>query len=379
MYTPYTQPLPQPRYFAGLDVHLAYVSVAVVTRAGEVILEQRVDARRPEALLAALAPYHTPEVPLEAVVETCPFWPWLYELLEPAGVRMHLAHAKELRAIATSHRKTDERDAVLLARMLAAGLIPEVIARTAGERDVLTLLRHRASLVKLRTALANRVHAQLHQQRLALPRERLLRRTARAWLEETAWPQLLPEQRRLVRTHLALAGALTRLVRALDRRIAAVAAATPAAVVLQTVPGIGPYRGLLLATLLAPVERFPTPAKFVGYAGLAPRTRSSGGHTRHGPIPRSANHAVRGALVSAIATHLRAAPASALTAYYLRLKPRVGWRVARVATARRLAHVLYRMLSTGEAWREPSAVARPAPSAVASSGRGRWVSSHQRL
>lgn len=365
----YTQSSPQTRYFAGLDAHLAYVSVAIVTRAGEVVLERRISTRQPEQLLAALAPYHTASEPLEAVVETCPFWPWLYELLEPAGVRMHLAHAKELRAIATSHRKTDERDAVLLARMLAAGLIPEVMARTAAERDVLTLLRHRASLVKQRTALANRVHAQLHQQRLSLPREQLLRRATRAWLKETAWPRLLPEQRQLVRTHLALMGALTRLVRALDRRIAALATATPAAVVLQTVPGIGPYRGLLLATLLAPVSRFPTPAKFVGYAGLAPRTRSSGGHTRHGPIPRSANHAVRGALVSAIPTHLRVAPESALTAYYLRLKPRVGWRVARVATARRLAHVLYRMLSTGEVWRCSATVPLPAvpvPAAVAS-------------
>ena len=366
----HAQPAP---YFAGLDAHLAYVTVAVVTRGGEPVLEQRIAVTHPERLVAALAPFHSAERPLAAVVETCPFWAWLFDLLEPAGIRMCVAHARELRAIATSHRKTDERDALLLARMLAAGLIPHVVVRTRPERDVLALLRHRAVLVRDRTALANRIHAQLHLQRLALPRARLLRRAGRAWLRETAWPRLLPEQRRLIRTHLRLIRQLTTDVRALDRRIATRAAATPSAVLLQTVPGIGPYRGLLLATTLAPVTRFPSAAHLVGYAGLAPRTRSSGGHTRHGPIPRAANHAVRGALVSAIPSHVRVAPASPLSQYYARQKPRLGWRVARVAAARRLARVLYGMLATGEAWRgaaAPDEGAAAAPAAVTVPRRG---------
>jgi transposase len=354
------------QYFAGLDAHLAYVSVAVVTRAGEPVLERRISARHPEHLVATLAPFHGAGCQLDAVVETCPFWAWLFDLLEPEGIHMHLAHARELRAIASSHRKTDERDALLLARMLAAGLVPAVVARSPEQRNVLALLRHRAVLVRQRTSLANRIHAQLHLQRLALPRAKLLRREGRAWLRASAWPRLLPEQRVLVRTHLQLIRRLTQLVRALDRRIRVQAAASPTAMLLQTVPGFGPYRSLLLATTLAPVTRFPSPAKLVGYAGLAPRTRSSGGHTRHGPIPRAANHAVRGAIVSAIPTHLRHEPASALTQYYERLKPRVGWKVARVATARRLARVVYHMLSNQEPWRTapagettPSAAARP--------------------
>ena len=77
---------------------------------------------------------------------------------------------------------------------------------------------------------------------------------------------------------------------------------------LETIPGIGPYRGLLLATELSPITRFAVPEPLVSYAGLAPVTRSSGGHTRHGSIPKGANRWVRGALVSAIPSHVRAAP-----------------------------------------------------------------------
>ena len=88
-------------YFAGLDAHLKYVSLAVLDRRGQVARETSVSTREPEQLLAALAPYR----PLEVVVETCPFWPWLYDLLVPAGVGFHLAHAKQLRGSRPPRRK----------------------------------------------------------------------------------------------------------------------------------------------------------------------------------------------------------------------------------------------------------------------------------
>lgn len=120
----------------------------------------------------------------------------------------------------------------------------------------------------------------------------------------------------------------------------------------MTIPGIGPYRGLLLANEISPVDRFPRDGQLVSYGGLAPTTRSSGGHTRHGSIPKEANRWVRGALVSAIPSHVRVAPESALSAHYEKLKARLGWQVARVATARKLARIIYRMLKSGEPWRE---------------------------
>ena len=88
----------------------------------------------------------------------------------------------------------------------------------------------------------------------------------------------------------------------------------------------------------------------MSYAGLAPVTRSSGGHTHHGSIPQGANRWVRGALVSAIPTHVRWAPTSPVTMAYAQLKARLGWRVARVAAARKLARVVYVMLTRRTPW-----------------------------
>jgi transposase len=333
-------------YIAGIDAHTSYVVVAIVSKAGELVERRRVWVREPDRLVALLTPYR----PLEVVVETSSAWPWLYDLLVPQGVGFVLAHAKRLRHIAESNYKADEVDAELLARMHLAGLIPSVHTKSPEQREITRLVRHRGSLVQKRTALVNQMHAQLHQVGLRIERGRLLTKLGVRWLRHEAWPKLGPEQRRLIRTHLQLIATLRPLIRSLDRHIERVAAGVPATQVLQSVPGIGAGRALLIASEVLPIERFPTPARLVAYAGLAPVTRSSGGKTRHGALPVGANRWLRGALVRAVVSHVQHAPESWLSQYYAAQKARLGWPVARVATARKLCRALHAMLRTGELW-----------------------------
>lgn len=347
---------PHQAYFAGLDAHEEYVVIAVVDKTGTLVHEGRVRSGEAPQLVTALAPYHSAMRPLTVVVETSPFWPWIHDALVPSGIRFQLAHAQELEAIARSARKSDQRDARLLARMLAGDLIPPAYPKSPAQRDTACLLRHRAVLVRTRTMMANRIHSHLHAVGLGLPREQLLRKASRLWLVETAWPRLSPEQQHLIQAHWGLLRYFTQMIAALDARIKQRAAADPAACLLATIPGIGPYRSLVLVTELLPMTRYASVHKFVGYAGLAPITRSSAATVRRGPLPRAANRWVRGALVSAIPTHLRLAPQSRLSEYYARQKPRLGWPVARVAAARQLARIMYRMLATGECWREEAIV-----------------------
>lgn len=349
-------------YVAGIDAHTSYLVVAVVSKTGQLQEKRRVWVKEPGRLVELLSKYR----PLEVVVETSSSWPWLRDLLVPLGIGFVLAHAKRLRYIAQSNYKADEVDAELIARMHLAGLIPRVHAKPPEQREWTTLVRHRSSLAQKRTALANQIHAQLHQVGLQLERGRLLTRAGVQWLRREAWPHLGAEQRRLVRTHLKLIQTLRPLVRSLDQRIARVAAEVPVAVLLQSIPGIGPYRSLLIAAETQPIERFATPAKLVAYAGLAPVTRSSGGRTRHGALPRGANRWLRGALVRAVVSHVGTAPESWLSRYYTEKKGRLGWQVARVATARKLCRALHAMLRTGETWQHT----------LQQDGRGELLSPH---
>lgn len=334
-------------YYGGIDAHRSYLTVAIMDKEGNVVRERKRVPIGGEAMLEALEGFR----PLEVAVETCPFWPWIHDVLEPTEIGFHLAYAKELEAIAKAETKTDSVDARLLARMLAANLIPEVYPKPAVQREIVHLVRHRAALVTQRTGLVCRIHSHLHQQGMELARAKLLGQEGRRWLLEEAWPQLSVEQRVLVETHLELIDLLTVQIKRLDGRIEEQAGEHPGASLLQTIPGIGPYRSLQLVGEIEPISRFASPDHLVSYAGLAPRTRSSGGKTRYGSTPKAANRWVRGALVSAIPSHMHSTPESWLGTYYERQKERIGWQKARVAAARRLCRAIHAMLSTGEVWR----------------------------
>lgn len=335
-------------FVAGIDAHTRYVVVSVVNRAGERLLKPtRVRVEETKRLLTLLAPYR----PLEAVMETSSSWPWLSEVLSSADIGVVLAHARRLRAIAEATYKSDDIDAELLARMRLAGCIPAVYVTAAAQREWATLIRHRTALVRQRTMLVNRLHAQLHTRGLHLERGRLLTRAGRHWLRHEAWAQLSGEQRAVGRSHLRLLARLRPLIQGCDRRIAEVAATIPEAQRLMTVPGIGAHRALVICAEALPIARFRTPNHLASYAGLVPCSKQSGqGPVRHGPIPGGANRWLRGALVRAVVSHVQHAPASWLTQYYTMQKARVGWPVARVAAARKLARAVHAMLRTQSNW-----------------------------
>jgi transposase len=332
-------------FYAAIDAHARYLRVVVLDKNGGVCLDVEVASRPRKLISQSLAPFR----PLSVVVETCPFWMWIRDELREERVQFVLAHARELRAIACHAQKNDGVDAHLLARMLMTGLIPPARARGSETLEQLRLVRHYAWLTRYRTMLANRMHGQLHQAGIQLPRETLLKASGRARLREVA-VGLSAEQRRLMRTHYWLCTALTRQLKGLQRCILREAQACRQALLLRSVPGIGPYWSLLLSAELEAIERFSSADHLISYAGLAPITRGTGGHVTHGPLPRAANRWVRGAFIAATMSHVRHAPQSKISHYYTRMKARLGWKKARVAAARKLARSVYGMLRRREPW-----------------------------
>ena len=335
-------------YVAGIDAHATYVVVAIVSNDG-VLVQKPLRIRNTESSrLVELLEAHSP---LEVVVEASPAWPWLYELLQGPRCHFVLAHPKKLRVIAEANYKNDSIDATLLARMRLVKLIPEVYCKPIEQREQATLIRHRTRLVRLRTAAASRIHAELHSLGFCLPRGHLLTAPGREWVHSHAWHLLGPEQQLLLRTHERIIDGLRPMIKSLDRRIQKMGDSIPAVALLRTIPGIGPFRALLIASEALPIERFRGPQKLVSYAGLAPRSSRSGMTVRYGPIPAGANRWLRNAFVQTVVTHRQHSPDSWLSQYYDQLKDRLDWRVARIASARKLARAVHAMLRTGEVWR----------------------------
>jgi transposase len=61
-----------------------------------------------------------------------------------------------------------------------------------------------------------------------------------------------------------------------DHELGPIVRRDPRAQLLATVQGIGPLLSLTIASEIGDITRFSSPAKLVGYAGLAPKVSQSG-------------------------------------------------------------------------------------------------------
>src|SRR5581483_522010 len=114
--------MPDAPRFVAFDVHKAYVLVAALDASLEVVLSPR--RVRMDALptWAAQFLHPTDRVVLEATTNT---WT-LYDLLTPLVTEVQVANPLLVKLISTARVKTDTRDTLHLARLLAANLIPTV-------------------------------------------------------------------------------------------------------------------------------------------------------------------------------------------------------------------------------------------------------------
>ena len=99
------------------------------------------------------------------------------------------------------------------------------------------------------------------------------------------------------------------------------------------------------------MERFPTVKHFCSWLGLAPHNDISGGkvlRSRTMKVHSRANQAFRQAAHSVTRAH------SSIGAYYRAMRARLGPKQAIVATAHKIARIVYHLLKTGEPYREES-------------------------
>jgi hypothetical protein len=71
---------------------------------------------------------------------------------------------------------------------------------------------------------------------------------------------------------------------------------SPALKYVRSLPGMGPILAAVVVTEIDGIERFPSPQKLCGYAGLCPSTTSSGGKTFQGKLLPHCNKWLRSRL-----------------------------------------------------------------------------------
>jgi transposase len=273
---------------------------------------------------------------------------WVRDKLRAAGWEMKVAHARKVRDVAPLACKTDKVDARVLAELCRRDLVPEIWVPSIEDRAMRERLRRRMHLVKTRTSARNRIFGLLTQFGLRISSARLRQPGAMELLAERGVPEVWRES---IAELLELAAEMDARIDPLDRELAPLARADERASLLASMPGIGPLIGLTFAAEIGEVSRFASPAKLIGYAGLAPRVSQSGERSATGRLSKAGSRTLRWAAVEAANQAWR--PSNPWHDHYLRISARHGKNPGKSAVARKILIASWHMLSRREPFKAP--------------------------
>jgi transposase len=167
------------------------------------------------------------------------------------------------------------------------------------------------------------------------------------------------DERAAIESHLAEYDRQTEALRLVERGIAEVALDGENVKRLMTIPGIDMVVAIGVMAAIGRIDRFACPDKLVAYPGLNPSVRQSGdGPARHGRISKRGRSHARHLLVEAAWQTVRSP--GLMRAFYERVKGRRETHVAALAVARKLAVLIWHILTMEEdcALERPTLMAR---------------------
>jgi transposase len=167
----------------------------------------------------------------------------------------------------------------------------------------------------------------------------------------------LPTIDRLERNHLLADGEqIQERRKELEKVIAKRCGVSEEAVLLSSMPGVSYFTAVSLACRVGRVKRFARAASLANYWGLTPGCRNSGEKTqRLGSITKAGSSMARWLLAQVTIKVLRRD--ARLREWFKRLKRRRGASIARVAVMRKLATIIWPMLSKRRSYAQCRALA----------------------
>jgi len=334
--------------YLGVDFHKNYSTVTIIDQKGKVLQRLKLYNSK-DSFTEFLRPYQQEVL---AVVEACRNWHVAVDLLDGLVKEITLAHPFKVRAIAEAKIKTDSIDSETLVQLLRADLIPQAYLRDKANQIKQRILRSRSFYVKLKTQIKNRIHYIIDAQGEEEIREGakgfsdLFGKKGLEWLGSL---ELCEPDNKLLKNLLETYEVICQKISETEWLIKEIMAKDRDCQLLLTIPGIGDFLCVLVKVEIGDISRFRTSSHLCSYAGLVSSTYSSGGKSWNGRITKQGNKWLRWAMVEAVVPAINSS--GELRSYYERIKSRKGSKVAKVATARRLLCIVYRVLKERDSFR----------------------------
>jgi transposase len=335
----------QAYHFVGLDIHKRNIAFCEKDLTGQTVAHGTIAARTQELIAFA----QSRGKPWVGGIEATLFSGWVYDVLAPYAVELHVGHPARLKAL--SKNKNDRIDAELLANLLRADLFPSCHMAPPQVRELRRVLRYRNFLVIEATRMKNKASGLLMEVGVEYAKSKLHGKKYFSELLDSLdeVPGSVRELLRMTRVNLEVfAGAQRRLLDALTRH----AALRERLELLKSVGGVGDVTALTWALEIDDPYRFSSIKDAQSYCGLCSAQHESAGKARRAPLSKERNPHLQTILIEAAKLapskhpHLAAVHEAALERGYHRNR-------ATLAVARKLAAYLLAVDKSGRPFVTP--------------------------
>jgi transposase len=332
------------RYMA-LDIHKHYCVIAGVDRESRVVLPP---ARVEHAELEEWLKKHLHLTDQVVIESTTNAW-HVYDLLEPLVERVVVANPIRVKQIACARVKTDIRDTLILARLLAANMVPAVWVPPEHVRQMRQLLSQRRQLVETHTQIVNRMHSVAHRHHLKHERGKRFNEKTTGWQKDDALSTLEQFQLSLEMENQAyIEKQIERISKEVRKRCHQKPWAESMTYLMQ-LPGFGVITAMTVLAAIGEIQRFETARHLASYSGLTPGLEQSGTKNRGKGITKEGRRELRWALVEAAQMAVKSDPL--WKQRFQEMQKRMHRNQAIVAIARRLLELVWYVLTRRQPYR----------------------------
>jgi transposase len=261
-----------------------------------------------------------------------------HDAVAPYVERVVAVNPSQFKVITNSVKKTDPNDARNLALYLAKDLLPEVRMKDKTQAQIASLTQTRDTMVKLRTALKNKVNNVCSAHGVNLSKESLAsEKGLRAVLEMRFAPLVNLELKIIIDQIRSLNQSIAELEEAIGKEGQKLEGHKN----LTSIKGIGGLSAGILLSIIGDIGDFADEGKLAAYFGIVPKISNSNETEHSGRITKRGSKLGRTTLVQCALIAQRYSPY--LKAYYEKKKSR-GTGKAIIALARKFLGIIYRTL-----------------------------------
>lgn len=250
--------------------------------------------------------------------------------------------------------KNDRNDALAIYEASQRPFLRPVPIKTSQQQDVLMLHRVRERLVHQRVAVTNQARGLLSEMGIVFAKGN---HAFLAVVQELLGSASLSTIQRVVLSQLkAEYQSLTASMREIEQQLQQFVQQSPAAQLLQSIPGIGKLNASAFAASIDKGQAFKNAKEFAVWLGLTPMQYASGLKSRNGGISKRGDRYLRTLLIHGARSLLKrfGKVDDDLSRWFNALRARMHLNGAIVALAHRLARLMWTLLSRGEMYRATS-------------------------